>query len=116
MSIFLKFLQIGKHNGWACSYNYYIWFIICSCSEKITKKMISYIIIAEVGYMIGGFFLGNSSGMYGSILHIINDSVMTLGLFMAAGIFYMEKLESDKISNLKGLFTNMPFTMNRFLL
>ncbi len=79
------------------------------------KKMLTYIIIAEVGYMVGGFFLGNRMGMSGAILHIVNDAVMTLCLFMAAGIF-LWKTGTEERGDLKGLFGSMPFTMAGFVL
>ncbi|MCP4114046.1 MAG: monovalent cation/H+ antiporter subunit D family protein [Desulfobacteraceae bacterium] len=79
------------------------------------KRMLTYIIIAEVGYMVGGFFLGNRMGMSGAILHIVNDAVMTLCLFMAAGIF-LWKTGTEERRDLKGLFASMPFTMAGFVL
>ena len=84
-------------------------------AQKDYKKMLTYIIIAEVGYMLGGFFLGNNEGMSGAILHIINDAVMTLALFLAAGIF-LWKTGSTKRKNFQGLFSKMPFTMAGFTL
>jgi multicomponent Na+:H+ antiporter subunit D len=84
-------------------------------AQKNFKKMLTYIIIAEVGYMVGGFWLGNKTGISGSILHIANDALMTLCLFMAAGIFAY-KVKGDNISDLQGLFKKMPFTMAAFVI
>ncbi len=84
-------------------------------AQKNFKKMLTFIIIAEVGYMVGGFWLGNRIGITGSILHIVNDAVMTLCVFMAAGIFAY-KIEGDNISDLKGMFKKMPFTMAFFVI
>jgi len=82
--------------------------------QKNLKKMLTYIVIAEVGYMVGGFWLGNRLGITGSILHIVNDSVMTLAGFMGAGIIAY-KIELNSIQDLKGLFKKMPFTMAAFV-
>ena len=84
-------------------------------AQTNVKRMLSYIIIAEVGYMVGGFFLGNRLGISGAILHIINDAAMTLALFLAAGIFIW-KTGGESRSDLKGLFAKMPFTMAGFVL
>ena len=88
---------------------------LSALAQKNVKKMLTYIIIAEVGYMVGGFFLGNRLGISGAILHIINDAAMTLALFLAAGIFIW-KTGGESRSDLKGLFAKMPFTMAGFVL
>ena len=79
------------------------------------KKMLAYIIVCEIGYMVGGAWLGNDSGMTGAILHIVNDGLMTFALFLAVGnIIYMRKQVA--FSNLQGLFSAMPWTMAGFVL
>lgn len=88
---------------------------LSALAQKNVKRMLTYIIIAEVGYMVGGFFLGNRLGISGAILHIINDAAMTLALFLAAGIF-LWKTGGHSRSDLKGLFAKMPFTMTGFVL
>jgi multicomponent Na+:H+ antiporter subunit D len=83
---------------------------ILSLSQRSVKKMLAYIIIAEVGYMVGGFWLGNRNGITGAILHIVNDAAMTLCVFLAVGnIIY--KLKGDSFLRLRGLFRKMPFSM-----
>ncbi|MBF0469659.1 MAG: monovalent cation/H+ antiporter subunit D family protein, partial [Desulfamplus sp.] len=88
---------------------------LSALAQKDYKRMLCYIIIAEVGYMVGGFFLGNRMGISGAILHIVNDAAMTLALFMAAGIFIW-KTGEDSRDSLKGMFSKMPFTMAGFTL
>ena len=83
---------------------------LMALGQKRLKKMLAYIIVAEVGYMVGGFWLGNRDGMSGAMLHIINDAVMTLCVFMAAGAI-IHKIDDDRLSALHGLFRKMPFTM-----
>jgi multicomponent Na+:H+ antiporter subunit D len=83
---------------------------LMALSQRRLKKMLSYIVVAEVGYMVGGFWLGNRSGMSGAVLHIINDAFMTLCVFLAAGAIAF-KAEDDRLRNLTGLFRTMPATM-----
>ncbi len=78
------------------------------------KQILSYIIIMEVGYMVGGFFTGNPDGITGASIHIINDTAMTLCLFIAAGAI-ISRLHEDDIRHIKGLFTKMPFTAIGFI-
>ncbi|MDZ7760389.1 MAG: proton-conducting transporter membrane subunit [Desulfovermiculus sp.] len=79
------------------------------------KKMLVYIIVCEVGYMVGGAWLGNMHGMTGAILHIINDALMTFALFLVLGnIVFMNK--KTTYQDLQGLFGSMPWTMAGFVL
>lgn len=86
---------------------------LMALTQKSLLKMLTYVIIAEVGYMVGGFWLGNRMGVTGATIHIINDALMTLCLFMAAGAITY-KVGNDSFDNLKGLFKKMPFTMIAF--
>jgi len=88
---------------------------VIALAQKDIKKMATYIIIAEIGYMVGGAWLGNKTGMTGAILHIMNDAVMTFALFLAAGNIAF-KLKDVHFSSLEGIFTKMPWTMTGFVL
>jgi multicomponent Na+:H+ antiporter subunit D len=78
------------------------------------KKMLCYLIIAEVGYMVGGAWLANHWGMVGAIYHIISDAFMTLCMFLAAGIF-LRQSSVVRIDQLDGMFRKMPVTMAAFV-
>lgn len=87
---------------------------ILALAQRDLKKMLAYIIVAEVGYMVGGAWLGNRAGMTGAILHIVNDALMTLCAFLVvSNIVY--KLRGYAFDDLKGLFRKMPFTMGAFV-
>ncbi|MHB8057769.1 MAG: proton-conducting transporter transmembrane domain-containing protein, partial [Desulfuromonadaceae bacterium] len=83
--------------------------------QRDLRRMLTYIIIAEVGYMVGGFWLANTQGMTGAILHIFNDAVMTLCLFLAAAAI-ASRTGSLSFDNLRGLYRTMPVTMAAFTL
>jgi multicomponent Na+:H+ antiporter subunit D len=83
---------------------------LMALAQNRLKKMLAFIVVAEVGYMVGGFWLGNRAGMNGAVLHIINDAAMTLCVFMAAGAI-VYKLEDDRLSSLQGVFRKMPVSM-----
>ena len=87
---------------------------IMALAQTDFKRMLCYIVVAEVGYIVGGVGLANTIGMKGAILHILNDAVMTVGLFTIAGII-MYKTKSHNISDAKDLFKKMPFTMAAFV-
>jgi multicomponent Na+:H+ antiporter subunit D len=79
------------------------------------KRMACYIVVAEVGYIAGGIGLANHVAIKGAILHLINDSIMTLGLFVIAGIIAFQK-KGHALSDFKACFQTMPFTMTAFVI
>ena len=83
---------------------------IMALAQKRLKKMLAFIVVAEVGYMVGGFWLGNRMGMSGAVLHVINDAAMTLCVFLAAAAI-VYKTGDDRLTSLKGVFRTMPISM-----
>lgn len=88
---------------------------IMALFQKNLKKMLTYIIVCEIGYMVGGAWMGNQLGMTGDILHIFNDALMTFAIFLAVGNM-VYKLKTVDFSDLQGLFGKMPWTMAGFVL
>ncbi len=93
--------------------------IICAAvmalAQREIKSMLTYLIVAEVGYMVGGVWIYNYYGLVGSIFHVISDACMTLCLFLGAGII-LEKCRSTHFDGLRGLFAKMPLTMIGFFI
>ncbi|NVM21638.1 MAG: monovalent cation/H+ antiporter subunit D family protein [Desulfobacterales bacterium] len=87
---------------------------IMALAQTDFKRMLCYIVVAEVGYIVGGVGLANATAMKGAILHILNDAVMTVGLFTVAGIVVYKTGRHD-LSDCKDLFKKMPFTMAAFV-
>ena len=82
-------------------------------SQRNLRRIFTYIIVAEVGYMVGAAWLGNTRGLTGSFYHILSDSLMTLCLFLGAGsLVFKHKIRS--IDDLEGIFSKMPLTMTAF--
>ena len=86
---------------------------LMALSTRRLKRMLTYIVVAEVGYMVGGFWLGNRAGMSGAILHIVNDAAMTFCVFLAAAAF-LQKTKGETIDDLQGMFAKMPVSMGVF--
>jgi multicomponent Na+:H+ antiporter subunit D len=86
---------------------------VFALAQRDLKKMLCYLIISEVGYMVGGAWLLNEPGMTGAIYHIIADALMTLCLFLAAGAIIF-KTEDHDFDALPRLFARMPLTMTGF--
>ncbi len=86
---------------------------ILALAQTDFKKMLTYLIVAEVGYMVGGIWLANRHGITGAILHIVNDALMTLCLFLVVGII-VYKTKGHQFNNMQGLYKKMPITMAAF--
>ncbi len=88
---------------------------LMALSQRDLKKMLTYIIVSEIGYMVGGAWIGNKAALTGAILHIINDAFMTFALFIAAGNFAW-RIKELSVDNLKEIFQTMPWTSAGFVI
>lgn len=83
---------------------------LMALAQKNLKRMFCYIVVSEIGYMVGGAWLGNAAGMTGAILHILNDALMTICLFLTGGVIHY-RINSLELDQLRGMFHRMPVTM-----
>lgn len=83
---------------------------IMALAQKDLKRTLTYVILIEVAYMVGGLWLGNREGITGAILHLVNDVFMTLCVFLAVGNLLFRMPGCSEV-HLKGAFARMPFTM-----
>ena len=82
---------------------------VMALSQNDFKRMLCYVIVAEIGYIIGGIGVANTTALKGAIFHIVNDAMMMACLFMVAGLV-MYRTNGHRIADFKGLFKKMPFT------
>jgi multicomponent Na+:H+ antiporter subunit D len=78
------------------------------------RKMFCYLIVAEVGYMVGGAWLANHWGMVGAVYHILGDAFMTLCMFLVAAAL-LHQARVTKLSHMEGMFRRQPLTMGVFV-
>jgi len=86
---------------------------VMALSQNDFKRMLSYVIIAEMGYIVGGIGVANSTALQGVIFHILNDAMMMACLFLVAGQVRYQT-GGTGIADFKGLFKNMPITASVF--
>ena len=89
--------------------------MITALSQRDLRKMLTYIIVAEIGYLTGGAWLVNTAGYTGAVYHILADGLMTLCLFMAVGAVIYRTGHSSKVA-MQGIFQRMPVTATVFLI
>ncbi|MCK5679319.1 monovalent cation/H+ antiporter subunit D family protein [bacterium] len=78
------------------------------------KRMVAYIMVAEVGYIVMGVSVMNRAGLTGAILHIINDAFMILCLFLVIGAISY-KGHGRELYHFQNLNKKMPLTMAAFV-
>lgn len=86
---------------------------VLALSQTDIKRMISYILVAEVGYIVMGVSVGNETAFTGAALHILNDAFMMACLFLVVGAV-VYKTGARDIHNFEGLNKKMPLTMAAF--
>ncbi len=89
--------------------------MITALSQRDLRKMLTYIIVAEIGYLTGGAWLANTAGYTGAVYHILADGLMTLCLFMAVGAIIYRTGETTADA-MQGIFQRMPVTAAVFLI
>ncbi|MCF8091427.1 MAG: CoA-disulfide reductase [Desulfotignum sp.] len=89
--------------------------MITALSQRDLRKMLTYIIVAEIGYLTGGAWLANTAGYTGAVYHILADGLMTLCLFMAVGAIIYRTGVSTSVA-MEGIFQRMPVTAGVFLI
>jgi multicomponent Na+:H+ antiporter subunit D len=82
---------------------------IMALSQTDFKRMLCYVIVAEMGFIVGGVGIANPTAIKGAIFHILSDAFMMACLFLVAGTI-MYKTKGHSISDFKGIFRKMPFT------
>jgi len=86
---------------------------ILALGQTDLKRMLAYVLVAEVGYIALGVGLANKLGLTGAILHILNDAFMMAGLFLVVGAI-MYKIGIRNIYQFRYLHKRMPLTMAAF--
>ena len=98
--------------GWLSVFAIF-WGGIKALAQTDLKRMLVYIVVAEVGYIVIGVSVANRMGLTGAILHIMNDAVMMACLFLVVGAV-LYKTGTREIHQLRHLNKKMPFTMAAF--
>ncbi|NWG01273.1 MAG: Na(+)/H(+) antiporter subunit D [Syntrophaceae bacterium] len=83
--------------------------VVFALLQNDIRKLISYHIISQVGYMIAGIGVGTELGVNGGVAHLINNLLYKTLLFMCTGsVIYMTG--RSKLTELGGLAKQMPVT------
>ena len=83
--------------------------VLLALRQTKVRKLLSYHIISQIGYMIVGLGVGTSLGQIGALMHLTNNILYKGLLFMIIGAVIYAAGEEDLI-NLGGLAKKLPYT------
>jgi multicomponent Na+:H+ antiporter subunit D len=79
------------------------------------KRLLAYSSIAQIGYMILGFSMGNPAGLMATLLHLFNHALIKGALFLAVGAV-MYRVGGVRLSDFAGLGRLMPWTLSAIVI
>jgi multicomponent Na+:H+ antiporter subunit D len=86
---------------------------VMAIAQSNLKRMLAYSSVAQIGYIVLGIGLANTTGFIGGVLHLVNHAVMKGCLFLVAGaIVYRTGLR--EIYELRNLSVRMPWSAAAF--
>ncbi len=89
--------------------------VLYALLQNDTRKVLSYHIVSQVGYMVAGIGVGTALGVNGGIAHVVNHILYKSLLFMCMGsVIYMTG--KRKLTELGGLAKLMPVTCIAFII
>jgi NADH-quinone oxidoreductase subunit M len=80
---------------------------IVAIMQKDFKRLVAYASIADVGFVVLGFFALSSQGITGGVLEMVNHGLTTGALFFLVGMIY-ERRKTLKFAELGGLQRSAP--------
>lgn len=86
---------------------------IMALRQDNLKARLAYSTVAQLSFVMLGVGLLTSSGITGSIMHIVLHAFGKITLFFVAGAIYVAA-HKTKVSELNGIGKQMPFTMTAF--
>ncbi|MCK8816053.1 hypothetical protein MWH28_01575 [Natroniella sulfidigena] len=83
--------------------------VIFALKQTEARRLLSYHIISQIGYMIAGIGVGTTLGVAGGMFHLFNHILYKGLLFMVIGVVIYATGKGDLI-DLGGLSKKLPFT------
>ncbi len=83
--------------------------------QSDVKRLLAWSSVAQLGYMVLGVALLNTSGLTSAVTHMFNHAMMKAGLFLAlAAMIY--RVGSSNLRDLAGIGRTMPLTTAAFVI
>lgn len=89
--------------------------VLGAASQFSIKRILSFHIISQIGYMIMGLALFTPLALTAAIFYILHHIIVKANLFLIGG-FLERKYHSDKLSRLGSAYRNLPWLAGFFLI
>lgn len=89
--------------------------VLGAVAQNDFRRLLSFHIVSQIGYMIMGLGLFSTLGLAGSILHIVHNIFAKTNLFLVSGVVYHLRGTYD-LPKLGGLYRPFPFLSILFLI
>lgn len=89
--------------------------VIFAVLENDIRRLLSYHIISQVGYMVAGVGIGTTFALSGSMSHAFSHILYKGLLFMGAGCVLYQTGKS-KLTDLGGIYKTMPLTLSLYMI
>lgn len=89
--------------------------VLGAIAQDDVKRILSFHIVSQIGYMVFGLGLFTLAGLTGAVLYIVHHIVVKTSLFLSAGLIE-EAGGASKLSQLGGLVHRVPVIATLFLL
>ncbi|WGY47120.1 proton-conducting transporter membrane subunit [Vibrio sp. ABG19] len=89
--------------------------VLGAASQFSIKKILSFHIISQIGYMIMGLALYTPLALSGAIFYIVHHIIVKANLFLIGG-FLERRYGSDQLAQLGGVYKAMPWLAVLFLI
>ena len=89
--------------------------VLGAVAQNDFRRLLSFHIVSQIGYMIMGLGLFTTLGLAGSILHIVHNIFAKTNLFLISGAVYRLRRTYD-LPSLGGLYRTFPFLSILFLI
>jgi len=87
---------------------------VMALAQADLKRMLCYLIVAEMGFIVIGIASANRFGLTGAVLHTVNDMFMMACLFTAVGTINA-CAGTRNLRDLRGINRRLPVTMGVFV-
>ncbi len=91
-----------------------IWGVVFALLQDDMRRLLSYHIQSQVGYMIAGIGIGTALATAGGMAHVFNHILYKGLLFMVVGVV-IYRTGKERLSELGGLWREMPIVAGAFV-
>ncbi len=88
---------------------------LAALAQTDMKRLVAYISVSHMGFVVLGMFALNRTGLDGSVIQMVNHGLTTGALFACVGVLY-ERYHTREMSEVGGIWNRLPILAFFFIL